>query len=207
VTDRTPVAFDGAVLAGGASRRMGRDKAFVEAPDGRPLVLVAAEGLLAAGAGRVVVVGGDEAAVGALGLAWTPDLHPGEGPLGGIVTALRDAPADPVVVVACDMPGFTEEVPTALVAALDRAPDADVALAAVGERLQPLTAAWRRSAIPVLEAAFSLGERAPRRILDRLEVVAVPGLARDLLDDVDSPEDLRRYADRRPSPPTRTGSP
>ena len=33
-----------------------------------------------------------------------PDLHPGEGPLGGILTALDAATEDVVVVLACDLP-------------------------------------------------------------------------------------------------------
>jgi len=202
------IVFAGAVLAGGASRRMGRDKAFVAAPDGRPLVQVAVDGLRRAGASAVVVVGGDQAAVEQLGLTWVADEHPGDGPLGGIVTALHRTTQDLVVVVACDMPGFAPEVPEALVSAAAASPDAGVSVAVIGERDQPLTACWRRrSALPVLEGAFADGVRAPRHLLDELAAVRVLDLEPRLLADVDSPEDLRRYADRHPSPPTRTGSP
>jgi molybdenum cofactor guanylyltransferase len=195
-------AFSGAVLAGGASRRMGRDKALVEAPDGRALVLVGVDALAAAGAVEVVVVGGDERALRGLGVAWVPDLHPGEGPLGGILTALAATRADLVVVMACDMPGVGRGVPAALVSALAASPESGVALATVGERDQPLTACWRRSiAAPVLGAAFAAGERAPRKVLPALGAVRVGGLPLEQLVDVDSPEDLRRYAEE-PHPPT-----
>jgi molybdopterin-guanine dinucleotide biosynthesis protein A len=108
-----------------------------------------------------------------------------------------------VVVLACDMPGVGPEVPTALVDALDRSPAAGVAVAVVGEREQPLTACWRRSlALPVLEAGFASGTRAPRHLLDALSVVRVPGLSPAALADVDSPEDLRRYAEAPPQTPT-----
>jgi molybdopterin-guanine dinucleotide biosynthesis protein A len=193
--------FCGAVLAGGGSRRMGRDKALVEARPGRPLVLVAAQALEGAGASSVVVVGGDGVALEAVGLRWVPDRLPGQGPLAGILTALDEASTDVVVVLACDMPGVGPEVPTALVAALDDDPSARVAVAVVGERDQPLTAAWRCStALDGIEAAFAAGERAPRRLLEAPGVVRVLGLPIGQLEDVDSPEDLRRYAERHSTP-------
>jgi molybdenum cofactor guanylyltransferase len=196
-------AFAGAVLAGGASRRMGRDKALVEAPDGRALVLVGVDALLAAGASEVVVVGGDERTLRGLGVRWVPDLHPGEGPLGGILTALDATDAALVVVMACDMPGVGAAVPSALVAALAASPGSGAAVATVGDREQPLTACWRREvAGPLLRAAFAAGERAPRKVLPVLGVVRVEGLPVAQLIDVDSPEDLRRYAEAPPHPTT-----
>ncbi|MCY4176083.1 MAG: molybdenum cofactor guanylyltransferase [Acidimicrobiaceae bacterium] len=77
----------GAVLAGGASSRMGTDKAFIVV-DGEPMVLRAARALQAAGVRRTVVVGGDEPRLKALGLETLADDHPGEGPLGAVLTAL-----------------------------------------------------------------------------------------------------------------------
>lgn len=176
---------------------MGRDKALVEAEPGRPLALVAAQALERAGAVEVVVVGGDREAFESLGLRWLPDRFPGEGPLGGILTALIAATDDLVVVLACDMPGVGPEVPLALVHALAGAPTAKAAIAVVGDRDQPLTAAWRRStAQAAMEAAFAAGERAPRRVLEPTTAVRVLGLPREQLEDVDSLEDLRRYAER-----------
>lgn len=79
--------FAGAVLCGGASRRMGRDKALIPV-DGRTLAGRVADALDAAGASPVVAVGGDLAALRAEGLTAVPDAMPGAGPLAGIVTAL-----------------------------------------------------------------------------------------------------------------------
>ncbi len=78
----------GAVLAGGESSRMGTDKAFI-AVDGEPMVLRAARTLQEAGAQPTVVVGGDEPRLKQLGLATLADDHPGEGPLGAVITVLR----------------------------------------------------------------------------------------------------------------------
>ncbi len=188
-------SFTGAVLAGGASSRMGRDKALIDL-DGRPLVAAAAEALSGAGAGSVMVIGGDGAALAALGLDARPDDHPGEGPLGGILTALRLS-ADPIVMIlACDMPAIDAATVAAIVAALAGTPGADVAVAVVEGRRQLLTAAYRRRTDGALRRAFDAGERAPRRAVQGLEVIEVPGLDPHLLGDVDRPDDLRRYAQR-----------
>ena len=131
------------------------------------------------------------------------DLHPGEGPLGGILTAFAHTTAELVVVMACDMPGVGPAVPAALAAALAAEPAAGVAVAVVGDREQPLTACWRRSsALAALRSAFDAGERAPRKVLPELGVVRVAGLPVQELVDVDSPDDLRRYAEAPPHPPT-----
>jgi molybdopterin-guanine dinucleotide biosynthesis protein A len=185
-------AFSGAVLTGGSSTRMGSDKALLEVV-GRPLALTAAAALEAAGAAEVLAVGGDLGALRALGLDARADDHPGEGPLGGILTALRLAAHDPVVVLACDMPEVDAAAVSALVDALVRHPDAQVAAADDG-RVQGLTAAYRRAAAAVLADRFAAGERAVRRAIEPLEVVRVAGLAPATLADVDRPEDLRRYA-------------
>ena len=96
----------GAVLAGGASRRMGVDKAVLEV-DGRPLAMGALEALQAAHLSPVFLVGGADGLSEATGHEVIPDAWPGEGPLGGILTALSALDEDgrrPVVVLACDLP-------------------------------------------------------------------------------------------------------
>ena len=96
--------FTGAVLTGGRSTRMGTDKAFVEV-DGRPMAGRVAAALRAAGAAEVLAVGGDLDRLPSLGFdRAVPDRHPGEGPLGGLLTALAAAGHDVVVVLACDVP-------------------------------------------------------------------------------------------------------
>ena len=185
--------FTGVVLTGGTSSRMGTDKALLEV-GGRPLALTAASALRTAGAAEVLAIGGDTDALRGLGLDARADDHPGEGPLGGILTALRLAAHDPLVVLACDMPGITGTTVSALVAALAADPDAALAAATEGGRVQALTAAYRASVRPTLAEAFASGERAVRRAIAPLRVVLVDGLLAASLADVDRPEDLRRYA-------------
>ena len=129
---------------------MGRPKAFIEL-DGATLLDRAVAALTNAGAQDVVVVGGDGDRVRAAGHRFVADEHPGEGPLGGILTALESTEADVVVVLACDLVDASPLAVASLVGALGTA---DVAVPEVEGRSQWLHAAWRRSAVEALRAAF-----------------------------------------------------
>ena len=183
----------GAVLAGGASRRMGTDKAFIEL-DGQTLLDRAVTALVDGGAQSVVVVGGDRPRIESAGHRFVPDLHPGEGPLGGIITALEATDADLVVVLSCDLVDASPLAVSSLVAV---AASADVAVPVVEGRAQWLHAGWRRTALASLQAAFAAGERAPRRAVGGLSVIEILDGSPCWYADADAPTDL-------PDPPTVT---
>jgi len=175
---------------------MGRDKAFVEV-HGRPLAAVARDALVQAGATEVLAVGGDAEKLIGLGLRPVPDEHPGDGPLGGIITGLGAATSPTVVVLACDLLFVDAATVRRLVRALGRDTtdvSVDVAVPVVDGVRQLLAAAWRRQAVAALRVAFDDGVRAPRSALGDLRVRDVHGVAARLLADADSPEDLNRYA-------------
>ncbi len=188
--------FTGAVLTGGASTRMGQDKALLTI-NGVVLTSIVANALHGAGAREVLTVGGDLAVLSSLdGVTRSvPDDDPGEGPLAGILTAMRYSIDDVVVVLACDTPGITLDAPITLVAALLSDPEASVAFAEVDGRVQPLTAAWRISrSWDLVSEAYAGGERAPRFAFSNLRTITVDGVVASAVDDVDRPSDLRRYA-------------
>ena len=192
----------GAVLAGGASTRMGADKAFIEI-DGVPMVARAAAALTAAGVAAVLVVGGDEARLGELGLLAVPDRHPGEGPLGGVITALGSLESpewfdgtaiEAVVTLPCDViePDFA-----AVRCVIDRlgdpagaAPEADLVVPLGSGVPQWMHAAWRRRCLPSLSEAFARGVRAPKEAARLLRAVAVEVPGAGWFRDADRPEDL-----------------
>ena len=189
-------SFTGVVLTGGSSTRMGQDKSLLKV-HGVALAALVAAALSDAGASEVIAVGGDIASLASLGGIdrTVPDLHPGEGPLGGVLTAFECALDDVVVILACDTPQVGASTPTALVAGLSSDPQVAVSYAVVDNRIQPLTAAWRRSlAWEPLQAAFDQGVRAPRSVLGALTVSEVRTIAPEAVEDVDHPEDLQRYA-------------
>jgi molybdopterin-guanine dinucleotide biosynthesis protein A len=176
---------------------MGTDKAVLPIA-GRAMARRVADALVAAGASRVVAIGGDAAALAALGLEVVPDEDPGGGPLGATRTALRTSGHDVVAVVGCDL---LDPDPAALrttVRALLDDPDAHVAAPIVDGHRQWVHAAWRVSALPVLDQGWADGTRSLRRVADRLHVAEVSGLPPSAVADADAPTDL-------PGPPAGPG--
>ncbi len=103
--DKTLPDFAGLVLAGGASSRMGEDKALL-VRDGRTLLEQAVQVLSEAGA-NPVLVSGDRPAYDCV-----PDDRPGLGPLSGLLSVLQHRPGlmhRVVVVMPVDTPGLTAE--------------------------------------------------------------------------------------------------
>lgn len=133
-----------------------------------------AEALRDSGCDPVIAIGGDFKALQALGLAMVADRWPGEGPLGGVITALGQFPEhEAVVVVACDLPKLSAATVAMLVDGLLQAPaSADVAMA-VTDRQQYLCAAWRPGAGAQLSAMFAGGGRRLLDALSNLRVVEV----------------------------------
>jgi molybdopterin-guanine dinucleotide biosynthesis protein A len=146
----------GIVLAGGRSRRMGTDKAWLDWY-GRPLVAHVAAALRAAGCAEVLAVGGDAARMSAHGLRPVPDAMPGEGPLQGLAAGLAAAAHPLALVVACDMPHL-EPAALALLARLAAGHDAAVPWIEPGG-WEPLHAAYGRSCLPAIRVRLAAGER------------------------------------------------
>jgi molybdenum cofactor guanylyltransferase len=148
------VSAEGFVLAGGRSRRMGRDKALVELA-GRPLIVWALDALrqtnpdVLCGAGLQVRIAGARSHLGSFA-EMIPDREEDSGPLGGICTALAATEAKLAVFLPVDLP----LVPPELIAYL--AWDATmtgcmVTLASVNSYPQVFPAVVRRNALAVLE--------------------------------------------------------
>ncbi len=93
---------EAALLAGGASRRMGRDKAFLKI--GNQSLIEIVVGQLTSLFHRVRIIANEEEKFTAFNLPVLPDIRPGSGPLGGIHSALATAQKDTVFVAGCDFP-------------------------------------------------------------------------------------------------------
>jgi molybdenum cofactor guanylyltransferase len=176
-------AAAGYVLAGGASRRMGRDKALL-LEDGLPLVARAAR-LVAEVAGRCSIV----APAGRYeGLGWEilSDSWPGEGPLGGILTALESGHAEWNLIVAVDMPLLDAEFLTRLLAEARNGAETVVPVHA-GGGVEPLCGVYHASSVDRLRMFFRSGGRRVKDALQEIPVRTVPAPER-ILANVNTPE-------------------
>jgi molybdenum cofactor guanylyltransferase len=186
-----PRKIAGFVLVGGRSSRMGRDKALLPHHGQALAAAVASEVERAAGNCTLI---GDRARYAALGYPAVSDLYPGEGPLGGILTALRQSGAEWNVIVACDMPRISAELLRELLETAARRSSIDV-VAPMGPsgRFEPLCSVYHRRCGPVLQSAFDAGIRKIAEAVKglRLDTVEIPELR--ALDNVNTPEDWARY--------------
>jgi molybdopterin-guanine dinucleotide biosynthesis protein A len=191
------------VLAGGHSRRMGRDKATLEW-EGTPLLLRVVE-RLAPIAAEVWVAARPGQALPAGTYRRVDDERPGEGPLAGLAGGLaaiggKMAESAPVAVAACDYPYAEPKLFPALLAS---SPAAPVIVPLLDGRAHPLLAVWRSDLAPVCERALARGARRVREVLD--EVGAAEVDARTLIGDaaervfqnVNDPAALKRALDTR----------
>ena len=158
----------GVVLAGGASRRMGRDKAALEL-HGRPLLAWVVEVLRAAFEG-VVVVGPPERSALVPGVQVIADAFPGQGPLGGIATALRHTNGGRVFIAACDMPFLRPALARYLATV---APGAAACVPRSDRGLEPLCACYGPACLPVAEALLAEGDLALSTLLARVDAYVV----------------------------------
>ena len=140
------------IQAGGASSRMGEDKAL-KSFLGRPLIQRVIE-RLSPMAEEVIVTTNRPEDYQFLGLRLTPDLKPGRGALGGLYTAIASAAHPLVAVVACDMPFASAPLIEAMTSLLV-AEEADVVIAKTEEGYEPIHAVYRReTCLPAIEAAI-----------------------------------------------------
>ncbi|HEX7024593.1 MAG TPA: molybdenum cofactor guanylyltransferase [Gemmatimonadales bacterium] len=149
--------MNGAILAGGEARRMaGVPKGLLEVGGVRILDRLVEAFLAAQGRLPLLVANAADAPGWRSDLRVVPDLRPGCGTLGGLYTAVMEAPA-PVVAVAWDMPFVTAE----LIGALGRGLEgADACLPASGGRrgVEPLAAAYGPAAGPAMADALERGD-------------------------------------------------
>lgn len=185
-----------AILAGGQSRRMGRDKALLPFR-GEPLLARTLR--LALGTGCPVLVVGRAAAPGvdAAGAAFVEDEVPGRGPLGGLLTALHAGGGD-VVLLACDMPDLEPAALAWLLAAAEgRGRDGLVTRTrarplAAGGRLQPLFSVYCAACGPLAAEQVRRGRLAMREFIARgaFAFADLPEHLSGCLRNVNTPADL-----------------
>jgi molybdopterin-guanine dinucleotide biosynthesis protein A len=147
------MSVSAAVMAGGKSRRMGRDKAWLDVGDGRPIVQRVID-VLREVADEVFLVANDER-YRTLGLRVVPDRFPEGGALGGIATGIGAAAHDRVLVAACDMPFL---IPDMFRLLIERSEDADAVVPKIADEYETLHALYTKACLPPIERALASGK-------------------------------------------------
>lgn len=151
------------ILAGGQSRRFGRDKTALTLNG--ELLLARLVTMLRTEDFEVTLLGPPKAHFAALDCRILPDPTPFEGPLPAIVNAVAQLHVDRVLVVAADMPFLTPE----MVRLLWQAAPASALTYLEGE---VLPAVYAKSALPTMSGLAANGERRLHRAHAALHTVA-----------------------------------
>ena len=192
---QTPVV--GVVLAGGHSRRMGRDKASIVYPGrNQPQWSIVAH-LLAQVCGPVYVSvrKGQVLPVSdaqSCSVLYDEDSY---GPLSGILAAMSRHPNHAVLAVACDLPLLSEATLTQLLAS--RGEQSVTAYRSAHDGLpEPLCAVYEPSFFPILNEHSAAGRNCPRKILinESAQVLLLDLAEPNALDNANTPDDFSRLA-------------
>jgi molybdopterin-guanine dinucleotide biosynthesis protein A len=163
---------------------MGRDKARLP---------FRGSDLVSAVAAAVTRAAGSATLIGHAVLPSLPDRYPGEGPLGGILTALDDCRSDCCLIVACDMPEIDAAFLARLVERARERPEAVILPYGPDGLPQPLCAVYPRSALSAMEASFAAGIRKVTAALGGLAVEPLRVAELSIFQNVNTPEDWAAY--------------
>lgn len=181
-----------AILVGGRSRRMGRDKALVPF-NGRPLVEYAIDAAASRGRSVSLVLHPEQLAAGRYeqlarrrGLSLVIDEYDHQGPLGGLATALGQTDLAALVLLPCDMPFLTGELLDRLIEVHGRNAPSGVEITIPADRdgrPQPLVGVYAPAVRALARQMIEEGERRfgllparrPTTVVDFSEIADLPG--------------------------------
>lgn len=151
--------FSALLLAGGKSRRMGRDKTFLVV-NGEPMWRRQLTLLETLAPKELLIAGPNHADWLAARCEILHDAVPDSGPLGGIVAGLRRITTRSLLVLAIDLPLMTADFLAQLIALST----GDVGVVPKqSDRFQPLAAVYPKASLPLAENALQLRDHSVQR--------------------------------------------
>jgi len=180
------------LLAGGKSRRMGRDKATIEWR-GRPLWEWQIEKLRALRAEKIFLSMQSDVLWRPADVELLPDVPPSRGPLSGLAAALASTEADHLLALAVDMPFMSTEHLRLLCGLADNGMGV---IPMIDGRAEPLSAIYPKEARAVFVEALQSDNLSLQPIVaslvasNMLRVMPVSGLACRLYKSVNEPRDV-----------------
>jgi molybdenum cofactor guanylyltransferase len=179
-----------AILAGGRSRRMGRDKA--DLPVGTETLLQRTV-RVASETGAPTIVVGRTAGPEDPEVEHRPDSPAGIGPLGGILSALERFAV--VLVVPCDLPRLEKDALCWLLEAAGSLAGGEDGLALVNARgVQPLPGIYTRSCLPLAHDRVNRDELDLIGLLReaRFRTIEAPAHLSGMFEGANTPEEFTR---------------
>ena len=189
------ISWTAAILAGGQARRLGGiDKSALVV--GARSILDRQLTLLGGLTRHLLIVTSDRSRVQPVGVPVVVDRIGGAGALGGLYTALVEAPTEQVLIIGCDMPFLTAPFLRYLA---ERGRDADVVVPRNSYGRHPLCASYVRRTAPYFQARIQAGDlRIGEALMDLTVHEIGPGDLAPfdpdgrLLLNVNTPEDYQR---------------
>lgn len=199
----------GIILAGGQSKRMGTNKAFVRL-NGKPLIDYVLDALQKVTANVMLSTGTESFHY--KNLPVVKDVYPGCGPMGGIYSALRFSETELNLVLSCDMPFVSADLLNFLVEEATEH-EADVTLPVDEEGyFQPLCAVYRKSMIPCFEQAILRQELKLKRMIEKVnfKMIAIENTDKNYNSkaflNMNTPEDVISQSENQWLPTQRPGN-
>ena len=181
----------GLVLAGGQSRRMGRDKALLQR--GGQSQLAFAMSVVTECVDRVFVSTRADQTNDAERAQFDQivDRYDDMGPVAGILTALEDYPEVDWLVVACDLPNISVETMQLLLRNREGEQAFTAYRSSHDDLPEPLCAVYRSGCTDIVRQFVNDGIHCPRKILIRSDTLLLEQVDPKSLDNVNTPDDLR----------------
>ncbi|MBF0504497.1 MAG: NTP transferase domain-containing protein [Candidatus Omnitrophica bacterium] len=190
----TKTKIFGLILAGGYSRRMGRDKGLLDF-NGRPQIEYV-DGLLRKHCSRVFLSKRKEQKPYKR-IAWINDAKEfsGIGPLGGILSAMKEYPDMAWFIAACDLPFITDDTIQTLFSNRDPQKTATAFMSTQDDLPEPLCAIWEGHAYNATIKMFQEGVHCPRRILINSDTHLIKQTNAHWLDNINTSQEYDRIVD------------
>lgn len=181
-------SLTGVILAGGQSRRMGKNKALLDY-NGQSFIAAILQALKPV-VGNIIIIG-ETVDYKQLGYPVYEDLMPNSGPVGGIYTALYYSQTPYNLVLSCDIPLIS----TALLSFLiQQRKETNINALQLSAKVQPLTAIYHKDCLASFRQALELQQLKLSDLFVPLKanLIDCPSHFEGNLANINRPEDLEK---------------
>jgi len=187
----TKTKIFGLILAGGYSRRMGKDKALLEF-HGLPQIEYIFD-LLQKFCSQVYLSKRfDQKAYKDILYINDSKEFSDKGPLGGVLSAMKEYPDADWLILACDLPFVTEETIQTLLEHRNPRAQATAFISTQDNLPEPLCAIWEKHAYQSFLKLFNEGIHCPRKVLIRSNTHLLKQNNPHWLDNINTPQEYEQ---------------